>query len=42
MRKIGLFSIIITAILSLCIVSSYASDKPGDRLTEVFKKVKHG
>jgi len=38
MRKIGLFSIIITAILGLCIVSSYAEDKPGDRLTEVFKK----
>ena len=38
MRKIGLFSIIITAILGLCIVSSYAGDKPGDRLTEVFKK----
>ena len=38
MRKIGLFSIIITAILGLGIVSSYAGDKPGDRLTEVFKK----
>ncbi len=38
MRKIGLFSIITTAILCLCIASSYAGDKPGDRLTEVFKK----
>lgn len=38
MRKIGVFCVIITAILGLCIVSSYAGDKPGDQLTEVFKK----
>ena len=38
MRKIGLLCVIITAILGLCIVSSYAGDKPGDQLTEVFKK----
>ena len=38
MRKIGVFCVIITAILGLCIVSSYAGDKPGDKLTEVFKK----
>ncbi len=38
MRKIALFSIIITAIIGLCIVSAYAGDKPGDQLTEVFKK----
>ena len=38
MRKIGVFCVIISAILGLCIVSSYAGDKPGDQLTEVFKK----
>ncbi len=38
MRKIGVFCVIITAILGLCIVSSYAGDKPGDQLVEVFKK----
>jgi len=38
MRKIGVFCVIVTAIFGLCIVSSYAGDKPGDQLTEVFKK----
>jgi hypothetical protein len=38
MRKIGVFCVIVTAILGLCIVPSYAGDKPGDQLTEVFKK----
>ena len=38
MRKIGVFCVIVTAILGLCIVSSYAGDKPGDQLAEVFKK----
>ena len=38
MRKIGVFCLIVTAIFGLCIISSYAGDKPGDKLTEVFKK----
>ena len=38
MRKIGVFCVIVTAIFGLCIISSYAGDKPGDQLTEVFKK----
>jgi len=38
MRKIGLLCVIVTAIFGLCIISSYAGDKPGDKLTEVFKK----
>lgn len=38
MRKIGVFCVIVTVILGLCIVSSYAGDKPGDQLVEVFKK----
>ena len=38
MRKIGVFCVIVIAILGLCFVSSYAGDKPGDKLTEVFKK----
>ena len=38
MRKIGMFCVIVTAILGLCILSSYAGDKPGDQLAEVFKK----
>ena len=38
MRKIGVFCVIVTAIFGLCILSSYAGDKPGDQLVEVFKK----
>jgi len=38
MRKIGFLCVITIAILGLCIVYSYAGEKPGDRLTEVFKK----
>ena len=38
MRKIGVFWVMVTVILGLCFVSSYAGDKPGDQLTEVFKK----
>ena len=38
MRKIGVFCVIVAAIFGLCIISSYAGDKPGDKLTEIFKK----
>jgi FecR-like protein len=38
MRKIGVFCVIVIAIFGLCLLSSYAGDKPGDQLTEVFKK----
>ncbi len=38
MRKIGVFCVIVIAMFGSCILSSYAGDKPGDKLTEVFKK----
>ncbi len=38
MRKSGLFCVIVSAILGLCIVSSTTGEMPGDRLVEVFKK----
>jgi hypothetical protein len=38
MRKIYVFWVIVSAILGLCFVSSYAGDKPGDQLVEIFKK----
>ena len=38
MQKIGVFCVIVIAMFGPCILSSYAGDKPGDKLTEVFKK----